>query len=204
MNETRIAGILRDVEALKTVDYRERVIKIGAKEVTGIMCRVHGALEHHYEFAAPITDAELVAFENRLGACLPDDYREWITCVGDGGAGPMHGVIPLGDEPENVAIDYSSDFPFIRGTPVLLRLLRSCTRTPGHLFRSWTGTNCGSPGLPTRTGSSWAVSRNSFDWRWGRAVPVSRIQTWQSDARRPRLPLCPKCMAMLPRHPMRN
>ncbi|HVX64001.1 MAG TPA: SMI1/KNR4 family protein [Pirellulales bacterium] len=46
----------------------------------------------------PPLDASVVeAFENQHGISLPDDYKLFITTMGNGGAGPSYGLFPLGE-----------------------------------------------------------------------------------------------------------
>jgi hypothetical protein len=45
---------------------------------------------------APVTASELQAFEHRTSIQLPDEYREFMLSVGNGGAGPCYGVYRLG------------------------------------------------------------------------------------------------------------
>ena len=47
-----------------------------------------GARRHRYAFRAPIA-------ADQIDVRLPDDYREHITTLGDGGAGPYHGLLPF-------------------------------------------------------------------------------------------------------------
>src|SRR5262245_26546599 len=44
----------------------------------------------------PLSESEVQAFESRYRIRLPADYREFITTVGNGGAGPYRGLYPLG------------------------------------------------------------------------------------------------------------
>lgn len=113
----RIAGIVSGLGRLRAADLKTTVVSLGDREVIGYRCRIHGAAVHRYELAAPVDPAALAAFENRLGVELPADYREWITSVGDGGAGPMLGLFALAQEGEDAAIDYASDFPFTAERP---------------------------------------------------------------------------------------
>lgn len=50
---------------------------------------------HHYLLRPPLAERQLVEFERRYGVKLPRDYRLFLSLVGDGGAGPFYGVIPL-------------------------------------------------------------------------------------------------------------
>jgi len=54
-----------------------------------------GASAHEYALALPVDEADLAAAEAAWGATLPDDYREFVTLAGGGGAGPGHGLFPL-------------------------------------------------------------------------------------------------------------
>jgi hypothetical protein len=48
-----------------------------------------GARRHRYAFRAPVDPAAIGDVR------IPDDYREHITTLGDGGAGPYHGLLPF-------------------------------------------------------------------------------------------------------------
>ncbi len=71
--------------------------------------RVFGAALHRYQFAAPLPEADLVAFESQHDVSLPNDYRYFISHIGNGGAGPNYGVKPL--EHATRACDPSQPFP---------------------------------------------------------------------------------------------
>lgn len=58
-------------------------------------CKLFGASAHRYRFNPPYPEAELAQLERAWGFRLPEDYREFITKIGNGGAGPSYGVIPF-------------------------------------------------------------------------------------------------------------
>ncbi|WP_198088133.1 SMI1/KNR4 family protein [Variovorax sp. E3] len=113
----RIARIRSELDRLKAADLKTTIVDLGDREVVGYRCRIHGAAVHRYELVAPVNPDALATFENHLGTRLPPEYREWITQVSDGGAGPMLGVFPLAKEAEDAAVDHAADFPFTAAHP---------------------------------------------------------------------------------------
>jgi HEAT repeat protein len=77
-NSYRISRILK-----KLMQVRER----------GLTC--FGSDKHQFRLEPPISEADLGAFETRHGIQLPDDYRTFLREVGNGGAGPYYGILPL-------------------------------------------------------------------------------------------------------------
>jgi hypothetical protein len=57
---------------------------------------VFGASAHEFVLAPPLSATDVEAFERRHAIALPDDYRWFITEIGDGGAGPFYGTFPVG------------------------------------------------------------------------------------------------------------
>jgi hypothetical protein len=43
----------------------------------------------------PLREVDVVAFEDVHKVSLPPDFRQVLTEVGNGGAGPLYGVFPL-------------------------------------------------------------------------------------------------------------
>lgn len=70
--------------------------------------RVFGSAGHRYRLGWPLAAAELEAFEAEHGVRLPEAYRDFVATVGNGGAGPYHGVEPLYAEG-----DLSRPFPHV-------------------------------------------------------------------------------------------
>ncbi|MDG4859565.1 SMI1/KNR4 family protein [Streptomyces sp. T-3] len=54
-----------------------------------------GADTHRYELTAALPEAEIGAFEEHHGVDLPAEYRSFVAQVGNGPAGPGHGLMPL-------------------------------------------------------------------------------------------------------------
>ena len=50
--------------------------------------KVFGANGHDYKLNPPLPVSVIEAFEQRHGVSLPEDYRRFITEIGNGGAGP--------------------------------------------------------------------------------------------------------------------
>ena len=60
--------------------------------------KVFGSRIHGYRLNPPLPVPVIEAFEERHGVSLPEDYRRFLTEVGDGGAGPSYGVLPFGKD----------------------------------------------------------------------------------------------------------
>lgn len=58
--------------------------------------RVFGAAVHNYELQPPLSPSVIEEFEKEHGVTLPEDYRHFITQIGNGGAGPFYGLFPFG------------------------------------------------------------------------------------------------------------
>jgi uncharacterized protein (TIGR02996 family) len=54
-----------------------------------------GDFGHEYRVNPPIQEADLLAFEVKLGFLLPADYRAFLLRVGSGPMGPYYGLTPL-------------------------------------------------------------------------------------------------------------
>ncbi|MDR1163191.1 MAG: SMI1/KNR4 family protein [Candidatus Accumulibacter sp.] len=72
---------------------------------------IFGADDHKYKFEPKLTEKEAEAFESRYDLRLPEEYRQYLLHVGNGGAGPFYGLMALEDSDDNV-IDPAEPFPF--------------------------------------------------------------------------------------------
>jgi hypothetical protein len=70
----------------------------------GLQPRVFGADDHGFRLNPPLPEADVIAFENVHNVSLPHDSRQFLTDVGNGGAGPFYGVFPLGKMDENFGL----------------------------------------------------------------------------------------------------
>src|SRR5512142_2282534 len=60
-----------------------------------------GATSHLFLLNPPLPEADVISFERRHKVSLPDDYRRFITEIGNGGAGPYYGVFPFGKDDDD-------------------------------------------------------------------------------------------------------
>lgn len=51
-----------------------------------------GAYSHQYKLAAPVSEEQILKFEEQQGVRLPEEYRDFLLYVGNGGAGPYYGL----------------------------------------------------------------------------------------------------------------
>ena len=160
-----------------------------------------GADTHRYQLSPALPEAEVRAFEAVHGIDLPAEYRSFVTEVGDGPAGPGHGLMPLAaprrlgageewewavdDEWEEDRLPGRLSGPFPLAEPLPGRIGPSARElTPGTLMLADEG--CGiyvrlilnGP----RRGEVWRL-----DPDWGGFAPVSPdFRTWYAEwLRRP-------------------
>ncbi|MGE6220002.1 SMI1/KNR4 family protein [Nubsella zeaxanthinifaciens] len=68
---------------------------------------IFGSDTHEYNLNPAKTEEELMKFETENQITLPDEYREFLLFVGNGGAGPYYGLEPL-EHGREVDLDYVS------------------------------------------------------------------------------------------------
>lgn len=67
--------------------------KLQSVREKGLQC--FGSKAHQFRLHPPAEIATLEAFEARHGISLPADYRAFLQHLGNGGAGPYYGLLPL-------------------------------------------------------------------------------------------------------------
>lgn len=75
---------------------RERLERLRQGYVRGQAGGLFGADGHQFEIWPPLSEADLAAAEAQFGVQFPEDYRDFLTAVSAGGAGPCYGLFPLG------------------------------------------------------------------------------------------------------------
>ncbi|MFJ8255570.1 SMI1/KNR4 family protein [Streptomyces sp. NPDC094466] len=71
---------------------RQRVAALGTQPTSS---KMFGSLGHRWALEDPLADDGLAELEAQTGVRLPDDYRDFLTSVGAGGAGPAYGLFPV-------------------------------------------------------------------------------------------------------------
>jgi hypothetical protein len=66
--------------------------------------RVFGADAHGFRLNPRLSEADVVEFERTHHVSLPSDFREFLTEIGNGGAGPFYGIFPLGKGDDNFSL----------------------------------------------------------------------------------------------------
>lgn len=56
---------------------------------------IGGNYTHMHLFRPVVDQEELELWEETIGFTLPEDYRCYLTCLGNGGAGPYYGIRPF-------------------------------------------------------------------------------------------------------------
>jgi hypothetical protein len=82
-------------------DLNVLAIEAAISRLREIKGSVFGAGSHGFHLNPPISESEAGAFEQEHGVLLPPDYRQFLTRLGNGGAGPFYGIFPLGVMDDN-------------------------------------------------------------------------------------------------------
>jgi hypothetical protein len=102
-----------DSDAIRRVaELAVRVQELAEKDTS---FQTFGSKDHQYRFNPPLSVKEVEQFEVEYAVSLPEDYREFLICIGNGGAGPYYGLLSLQQSllrPEHASRHFlSSPFP---------------------------------------------------------------------------------------------
>lgn len=76
--------------------------KLAAARALPVPPNAFGVKAHRFELGAPLPEAVVADFEARHGVLLPQEYRLFLTELGDGGAGPGYRLLRLGESCDRV------------------------------------------------------------------------------------------------------
>lgn len=80
-------------------DWLEQIVeKVKTIQKLDPQCKLFGAHGHKYRFGPVLTQKGLAELENRYCVQLPEDYRQFLLRVGNGGCGPGYGLERFGDD----------------------------------------------------------------------------------------------------------
>lgn len=86
--QERLQRIKGKLEKLKSLDQDMSIFGSGDD-------KFFGTPGHHYELNPVLTEQEVLEIEKKLNISIPEEYREFLLNVGDGGAGPAWGLISI-------------------------------------------------------------------------------------------------------------
>lgn len=84
----RLVKIKEKFELLKSKDKDLKIFGAG----DDLFFNVIG---HHYEWRPVLTEEQIQATEKKIGVRLPEEYREFLKVLGNGGPGPEWGIFEL-------------------------------------------------------------------------------------------------------------
>ncbi len=94
---------------LHDFDVRELSNMLDRLKAADSIFRVSGSEGHRYRLGPVLSVAEVEDFEGKYGIRIPDDFRQFLLKVGNGGAGPSWGLLPL----DAYGCDPATPFPYV-------------------------------------------------------------------------------------------
>jgi hypothetical protein len=82
-------------------DFDISAVEAAISRLREIQAEVFGADGHRFQMNPALPESEAAEFEQDHKIALPSDYRQFLTGLGNGGAGPFYGVFPLGFMDDN-------------------------------------------------------------------------------------------------------
>jgi hypothetical protein len=80
----------RRIKKMKEIIEKIEMLRIKDKDMN-----IFGASSHEYKFNKKIKEKEIIKFEKKHNVHLPEDYKIFLVEIGNGGAGPFYGILPL-------------------------------------------------------------------------------------------------------------
>jgi hypothetical protein len=82
-------------------DFNIPAVKAAISRLRKIQAEVFRVGGHGFLMNPKLPQSEATAFERDNKIALPSDYRQFLTGIGNGGAGPFYGVFLLGFMDDN-------------------------------------------------------------------------------------------------------
>lgn len=76
-------------------------VRAAISRLRGLQPNVFGSDGHGFQMNPVLSESEAATFERNHKIILPSDYRQFVTKVGNGGAGPFYGIFPFGFVDDN-------------------------------------------------------------------------------------------------------
>nr|WP_302601053.1 SMI1/KNR4 family protein [uncultured Acetatifactor sp.] len=78
-----------------------------------------GAYSHQYRLAAPASEEQILKFEEQQGIRLPEEFRDFLLHVGNGGAGPYYGLYGIRDLGDGLHDSHGARIYRVQEEPVI-------------------------------------------------------------------------------------
>lgn len=96
-----LLNLRKKIADMKESEGNERITVIKKKlDLLRLIDRnfsVFGSEFHRYNFNPCLTEEQIQEFEQTEGIRLPKEYRSFLMHIGNGGAGPYYGILPLSE-----------------------------------------------------------------------------------------------------------